>query len=122
MYNKRYDSRKPYSRSSNGGDKKSNNNEIEDNSISHNPVQAKHLEVKVYDNFDRALRAFRALVQKERILSIYKDKQSYEKPSDRRRRKKNEMQRKSLEVDVKYDDSSDTRKKRKFKKTDETNG
>lgn len=63
------------------------------------PVQLKPLEVKVYgNNFDKALKAFRALVQKERILSTYKEKQSYEKPSQKRRRKRNEMQRKLLEI------------------------
>ena len=62
-------------------------------------IQAQPLEVKVYgNNFDKALRAFRALVQKERILSSYKEKQSYEKPSDKRRRKRNESKRKLLEV------------------------
>lgn len=62
-------------------------------------IQAKPLEVKVYgNNFDKALRAFRALVQKERVLSTYKEKQSYEKPSDKRRRKRNESKRKLLEV------------------------
>lgn len=62
-------------------------------------VQAQPLEVKVYNgNFDKALRAFRALVQKERILSSYKEKQSYEKPSDKRRRKRNEMKRKRQEM------------------------
>lgn len=63
------------------------------------PVQAQHLEVKVYhNNFDKALRSFRNLVQKERILSSYKEKQSYEKPSDKRRRKRNEMKRKRQET------------------------
>jgi ribosomal protein S21 len=62
-------------------------------------VQAIPLEVKVYsNNFDKALRAFRALVQKERILSTYKEKQSYEKPSDKHRRKRNEMKRKRREL------------------------
>lgn len=62
-------------------------------------IQAKPLEVKVYgNNFDKALRAFRAVVQKERILSSYKEKQSYEKPSDKRRRKRNESKRKLLEA------------------------
>jgi len=62
-------------------------------------IQAQPLEVKVYgNNFDKALRAFRALVQKERILSTYKERQSYEKPSDKRRRKRNESKRKLLEV------------------------
>jgi small subunit ribosomal protein S21 len=61
-------------------------------------VQATPLEVKVYgNNFERALKAFRALVQKERTLSSYKERQSYEKPSDKRRRKRNEAKRKSME-------------------------
>ena len=61
-------------------------------------IQAEPLQVKVYgNNFDKALRAFRALAQKERVLSTYKEKQSYEKPSDKRRRKINESKRKQLE-------------------------
>jgi small subunit ribosomal protein S21 len=61
-------------------------------------IQAQPLEVKVYgNNFDRALKAFRALVQKEKILSSYKDKQVYEKPSDKKRRKRNEAHRKMME-------------------------
>lgn len=60
-------------------------------------VEVKPLEVVVYNNgFDRALRAFRALVQKERILSLYKEKQSYEKRSDKQRRKRNEAKRKII--------------------------
>lgn len=66
------------------------------------PVQAKPLEVKVFgSNCDKAIKAFRSLVQKERILSVYKDRQSYEKPSDRIRRKKNESKRKRLELENK---------------------
>ena len=66
------------------------------------PVQAIPLEIKVYGNeFDKAMKAFRALVQKERTLSNYKEKQSYEKPSDKKRRKKNEMKRKLLELNTK---------------------
>jgi small subunit ribosomal protein S21 len=61
-------------------------------------VQAEPLEVMVYgNNFEKALRAFRALVQKERVLSTYKERQSYEKPSDKRRRKRNEAVRKQIE-------------------------
>lgn len=64
------------------------------------PVQAQPLEVKVYgNNFDKALKAFRALVQRERVLSSYKEKQTYEKPSQKRRRKRNEMKRKMMELD-----------------------
>jgi ribosomal protein S21 len=60
------------------------------------------LEVKVYGhNFDKAFKAFRAIVQKERILSLYKQKQTFEKPSVMRRRKRNEMKQKRLELDAK---------------------
>lgn len=77
-------------------------------------IQAKPLEVKVYgNNFDKALKAFRALVQKERILSAFKERQTYEKPSDKRRRKKSESKRKSYE----FDDSHD---KAAFKKTNKS--
>ncbi len=84
-------------------------------------VQAQPLEVKVYgNNFDKALRAFRALVQKERVLSSYKEKQSYEKPSDKRRRKRNESARKQLELcskgDCKHSDHAKNRKERKYKR------
>jgi small subunit ribosomal protein S21 len=72
---------------------------VSQDSHSNEAVLAQPLEVKVYNNnFDKALRAFRALVQKERILSVYKEKQAYEKPSQRRRRKKNEAKRKILEL------------------------
>lgn len=55
------------------------------------PVFAKPLEVKVFDgNVERAIKAFRMLVQKERILSDFKEKQTYEKPSVRKRRKQSE--------------------------------
>jgi len=84
-------------------------------------VQAQPLEVKVYgNNFDKALRAFRALVQKERVLSSYKEKQSYEKPSDKRRRKRNESVRKQLELcskgDCRHTEHAKNRKERKFKR------
>jgi ribosomal protein S21 len=80
-------------------------------------IQAIPLEVKVYNNnFDKALRAFRALVQKERILSTYKEKQSYEKPSDKRRRKRNEMKRKIQEINsVDYSTKTKSQGKKSFK-------
>ena len=86
------------------------------------PVQAVPLEVVVYgNNFDKALRFFRAKVQKERILSLYKEKQSYEKPSNKRRRKRNEMKRKLMELDHNYDSSKKKfdKKKAKSKATSE---
>jgi len=49
------------------------------------------LEVKVHDNdFEDAFRKFKSLIQKEKIISEYKEKQRYEKPSDKKRRKKRE--------------------------------
>ena len=48
------------------------------------------LEVKVTGSLDDALRRFKSLVNKSRILREYKDKQSFEKPSDKKRRKKKE--------------------------------
>jgi small subunit ribosomal protein S21 len=73
---------------------------VNGNKLEHEPVQAQPLQVEVRGNFDRALRAFRNLVQKERILSTYKEKQSYEKPSVKRRRKQNESKRKRQELDT----------------------
>lgn len=56
------------------------------------------LEVKVMNNnFDEAFRRFKALVQKEKIVSLYKEKQAYEKPSIKKRRKEREaLERKLL--------------------------
>jgi ribosomal protein S21 len=73
---------------------------VSGNKQEHEAVQAEPLQVIVRNGqFDKALRAFRNLVQKERILSTYKEKQSYEKPSVKRRRKHNEMKRKRMELD-----------------------
>lgn len=81
-------------------------------------VEAIPLEVKVYNNFDRAFKAFRALVQKERILSLYKEKQSFEKRSDKRRRKQSEMRRKLFELEMKKvrfaNGEKETKKDRKY--------
>lgn len=77
-------------------------------------VQARPLEVRVYgNNFDKALKAFRALVQKERILSTYKEKQTYEKPSDKKRRKRNEAKRKRMEAEFFKDNPDKVRKNRR---------
>ncbi len=58
------------------------------------------------------MRTFRALVQKERILSLYKEKQSFEKPSDKKRRKRNEMKRKLLELDMRDENPRFKKKER----------
>jgi small subunit ribosomal protein S21 len=77
--------------------------------LAHEAIQAEPLQVKVYgNNFEKALRAFRALVQKERILSIFKEKQTYEKPSNKKRRKRNESKRKQLELLMKRERNTST--------------
>lgn len=54
-------------------------------------LEFKGLAVKVYDNdFEDAFRRFKSLVQREGIINEYKEKQRYEKPSDKKRRKKRE--------------------------------
>src|SRR5271165_1292789 len=53
------------------------------------------------DNFDRALKIFRSLVQSERILAIYKEKSRYEKPSEKKHRKQNESKRRLFEEEMK---------------------
>ena len=84
---------KPYNRQSRGGDTQA----IEP----HTPIQARPLEVMVGDNFDKAFKIFRSIVQKERVISTFKERQSYEKPSVRRRRKRAEGQQKRNEAESK---------------------
>lgn len=98
-----------YNSNTNKKNKKGGESKIKESNVE--PVQAIPLQVKVHNNFDRAFKAFRALVQKERILSIYKEKQRYEKPSDRKRRKINETKRKMLDLE-----KSDIRQLNNYKK------
>lgn len=79
-------------------------------------VQAVPLEVKVYNNFDKAFKAFRALVQKEKILSLYKEKQTFEKPSDKMRRKRNESRQKLFEMEMKKNKLMSEDRKESFRK------
>jgi len=89
------------------------------------PVQCLPLEVKVYNNFDAAFKAFRAVVQKDRVLSLYKERQFYEKPSQKKRRKKAECIRKLNELDLKQkrilSGEFEKDKKRKEKKKQDKN-
>ena len=65
-------------------------------------VVSKPLQVVVYNNnFEKAFRMFKALVQKERVLSTFKDNAFYEKPSVRKRRKRNQAARDRLEQENK---------------------
>jgi len=86
--------------------------------LEHVPIQAKPLEVKVRDSFERAMKIFRSLVQKERVLSTYKEKQRYEKKSDKRRRKRNEHKRKLMELETKNDFNPKRKKIKEIKNND----
>jgi len=98
-YNNKRSGNKSYKRAGTGGDNKAV--DVYDNSSKYGiseAVQAEPLEVMVNNQFDRALRAFRALVQKERVLSIFKEKAHFEKRSDKRRRKIGESKRNQMEL------------------------
>ena len=53
-------------------------------------VQVKPIEVEVKGSFEEAFRRFKSLVQKERIIGQVKARMEYEKPSERKRRKRKE--------------------------------
>ncbi len=116
MKNGKKPTRKPSNKNLKGGDIVSNSSKFDHIQ----PVQALPVEVKVYNNFDKAMKAFRALVQKERTLSLYKEKQSFEKPSDKKRRKRNEMKRKLLELESKSRRDAENAYDRKYKKDETT--
>jgi ribosomal protein S21 len=63
----------------------------------------KPLEVQVYssNNFDRAFKTFRSLVQADGVLAKYKEKQAYEKPSVKVRRKHAETMQRLYEDKIK---------------------
>lgn len=67
------------------------------------PIELEPLQVVVYtpSSPERAFKAFKAIVQKEKILSLYKKKSRYEKPSDKKRRKLNEAKRKRITDELK---------------------
>lgn len=117
MKNSKKPVRKPSNKNLKGGDIISNSS----NQFDHiQPVICQPLEVKVYNNFDKAMKAFRAAVQKERILSLYKEKQSFEKRSDKKRRKRNEMKRKLMELDSKNQRDSENSFEKKKKDRDDS--
>jgi ribosomal protein S21 len=63
-------------------------------------AQLSPLQVKVRGNsredFEQAARLFKSLVQKEKILALYKEKQKAEKPCQKKRRKQKEAREKRL--------------------------
>jgi len=53
-------------------------------------VRVKPIEIEVTGSFEDAFRRFKSLVQKERIIGQVKARMEYEKPSERKRRKRRE--------------------------------
>ena len=66
----------------------------------HDVKKLQPLQVEVNSSFDEALKRFKVLVQKEKVISLYKEKQSYEKPSERKRRKRREAQERKRLLDL----------------------
>ena len=90
-----------YDRDNNFKESKGGENFSAQNVSKDEPVLAIPLEVRVLGNPDKAFRAFKSIVQKEKILSLFKQRQSYEKPSDKKRRKRSESRRKQTELELK---------------------
>lgn len=65
----------------------------------------KPLEVKVQggsrESFEFAAKLFKSVVQKDGVLAEYKEKQKYEKPSVKKRRKHREAARRRLAAEAK---------------------
>jgi ribosomal protein S21 len=53
------------------------------------------------DDFEYAAKTFKALVQREKVISNFKESQRYEKPSDKRRRKRREAAEKRFAMAAK---------------------
>lgn len=58
------------------------------------------LEVKVTGSFEDAVRRFKSMVQKSKILSEVKERQYFEKPSDKKRRKSKEARQRQKLADL----------------------
>lgn len=63
----------------------------------------KPLQVEVTSSFDRAMKAFRVLVQSEQVITNYKRRMSYESPSQKRRRKHKESLQRIWEENIKQE-------------------
>lgn len=53
------------------------------------------------EDFEQAFRAFKKLVNNEKVLSLYKEKQAYEKPSVKKRRKRKESRERKMAMEAK---------------------
>jgi small subunit ribosomal protein S21 len=63
-------------------------------------VKLKFLEVKVIGDFDESVRRFKTYFQRERIVGQLKEREAFEKPSDKKRRKQREARQRALMLDA----------------------
>lgn len=59
-------------------------------------VEAEPLQIFVNGSFEGAVQKFKSLFQKEKVIAKYKEKQAYEKPSEKKRRKQREAEERRL--------------------------
>lgn len=60
------------------------------------------LQIEVDGDFEGACRRFKSLVQKERIIGQIKEKMAYEKPSDKKRKKRREAVERQMILELKH--------------------
>jgi ribosomal protein S21 len=85
------------------------------------------LQVEITGSFEEGLRRFKSCVQRSKILTLYKEKQSYEKPSAKRRRQKRERDerarlttiREKLMASGEWDRRQKKKDAKRHKKTDQ---
>jgi len=91
-------------------------------------LQFSPLEVKIShddqgrDRFEMHIKRFRAKVTKDRIMSDWKEHQSYEKPSEKKRRKRRESVQRKRKMEMmsqreQFGDKDDKKKNDKRKRT-----
>lgn len=66
------------------------------NDVKNDDLRFKPLQIEVTGSPEDAIRKFKVLVQRDGVLSKFKEKQSYEKPSDKKRRKMREATERRL--------------------------
>lgn len=79
--------------------------------------RGKPVEVEVTGSFEAAFRTFKSLVQKERIIGQVKARMQYEKPSEKKRRKRREAKERRMLQDMreKMIESGEWEKRKKRK-------
>ena len=88
------------------------------------PPKITPLEVKVENgNFEDAFRKFKVIFQKERVVGQLKEREAFEKPSEKKRRKRRQAYERQLMIDARErmmkSGEWDRRQKRRQKKREQ---